>query len=153
MSTWFNKVSSDISNIVPAIEAYEKELIDAKIQCRIRGSLEKASADLPGITEQRFNQLQEIEAILEYLNIKERKIRGAKFRQYLEHHNKTLTSRDADKYVDGDEEVISQALLINEFSLIRNQFLGIMKGLDVKQWQIGHITKLRSCGMEDIIID
>ena len=25
--------------------------------------------------------------------------------------------------------------------------------LDTKQWQIGHITRLRTAGMEDIVID
>ena len=34
--------------------------------------------------------------------------------------------------------------------LLRNKYLGIMKGLDTKQWQIGHIVKLRTAGMEDI---
>jgi hypothetical protein len=36
--------------------------------------------------------------------------------------------------------------------MLRNKFLGIMKGLDTKQWQIGHITRLRTAGMEDIVI-
>ena len=26
-----------------------------------------------------------------------------------------------------------------------------MKGLDAKQWQLGHIVKLRTVGMEDVI--
>ena len=34
----------------------------------------------------------------------------------------------------------------------QNKYLGIMKGLDTKQWQIGHITRLRTAGMEDIVI-
>jgi len=27
-----------------------------------------------------------------------------------------------------------------------------MKGLDTKQWQLGHIVKLRTAGMEDITL-
>jgi len=27
-----------------------------------------------------------------------------------------------------------------------------MKGLDTKQWQIGHIVRLRTAGMEDISV-
>lgn len=152
MSTWYNKVVSDMSNIPAAITAYESELEDAKYECRIKGSLEKSSAALPGITEQRFNQLQEIEAILEYLNIEQRRTRSAKFKQYLEHYNKTLSSRDAEKYVDGDEDVITMAFLINDFSLLRNKYLGIMKGLEQKSFQISSITRLRCAGMEDITL-
>ena len=114
--------------------------------------MERNSAALPGVTEHRFNQLQEIEAILEHINIQLRKTRSRVFRNFLESYNRTLTSRDADKYVDGDDDVINLTQLANQFSLLRNKYLGIMKGLDTKQWQIGHIVKLRTAGMEDISI-
>lgn len=153
MSTWYNSVVSDLSKIVDCIDFYEVELNDAKYECVIKGGLEKLSASLPGITEHRFNQLQEIEAILEHLNIALRKERSAVFRKYLEHYNRQLSSRDAEKYVDGEQSVIDLTQLCNQFSLLRNRYLGILKGLDVKQWQIGHITKLRTAGLEDIVID
>lgn len=152
MSTWFNKVTSDPTQIVNCIDYYEAELEEAKYECGIKGSLEKASAALPGITERRFNQLQEIEAILEHLNIELRQERSRVFRKYLESYNRVLSSRDAEKFVDGEETVVAQTQLINEFSLLRNRYLGILKALEVKQWQIGHITRLRVAGMEDIII-
>ena len=54
---------------------YEKELIAAKADIKINGKVEKELSNLPGETEHRFNQLQEIEAVLEHLNIQLRKIR------------------------------------------------------------------------------
>ncbi len=152
MSSWYNKIIEDLSVIVDCIEYFENELDEARYECGIKGSLEKASAALPGITEKRFNQLQEIEAILEHLNIELRKERSKVFRKYLESYNRQLSSRDAEKFVDGEESVITLTHLTNQFSLMRNKFLGIMKGLDTKQWQIGHITRLRTAGMEDIVI-
>ena len=95
------------------------------------------------------NQLQEIEAILEYLNIEYRRLRSKTFKKFLENYNKKLSSRDADKYVDGDADVVDLAKIINEFALIRNEYLGITKGLDQKQWQLTNIVKLRVAGMED----
>ena len=152
MSTWYNKVVSDLGNIVPAIEYFEKELTEARYECSIKGSLERSSASLPGITEYRFNQLQEIEAILEHINIELRKERSKTFRKYLENYNRTLSSRDAEKFVDSEDSVITLTHLCNQYALLRNKYLGIMKGLDTKQWQIGHITRLRTAGMEDIVI-
>ena len=153
MAGWYNKVSANLSNIVDAIDYFEEELAEAKKECYIKGNVERNSAALPGITEHRFNQLQEIEAILEHINIQLRKTRSKVFRNFLESYNRTLTSRDADKYVDGDDEVVTLTSLANQFGLLRNQYLGIMKGLDTKQWQIGHIVKLRTAGMEDIVIE
>lgn len=153
MSTWYNKVVDDLGSIVPAIEYFESQLQEARYECSIKGSLEKSSASLPGITEYRFNQLQEIEAILEHINIELRKERSKVFRKYLEAYNRQLSSRDAEKFVDSEDSVINLTHIANQFALLRNQYLGIMKGLDTKQWQIGHITRLRTAGMEDIVID
>ena len=52
--------------------------------------------------------------------------------------------------MDGEDEVIDFETLINEVALLRNRFLGIMKGLDSKQWMSGHIVRLRTSGMEDV---
>lgn len=152
MSTWYNKVVSDISNIVSAIDYFEGELQDAKQECQIRGSLERASAAMPGVTEHRFNQLQEIEAILEHLNIELRRERSRVFRKYLEAYNRQLSSRDAEKYVDGEQSVIDMTHLCNQFSLLRNKYLGVLKALETKSFQIHNITKLRTAGLEDIVI-
>ena len=146
---WYNEVSRNLDKIPDCINYFDTELLQAKKECSIWGNLEKASASMPGVVEQRFNQLQEIEAILEYLNIEYRRLRSKTFTKFLESYNKKLTSRDADKYVDGDTDVVDLAKIINEFALLRNQWLGITKGLDQKQWQITNIVKLRLAGMED----
>jgi len=153
MSTWYNKIVDDLGVIVDSIQYFENELHEAKYECRIKGSLERSSSALPGITEHRFNQLQEIEAILEHLNIELRRERSKVFRKYLESYNRQLSSRDAEKFVDGEDSVITLTHLANQYALLRNQYLGVMKGLDTKQWQIGHITRLRTAGMEDIVIE
>jgi hypothetical protein len=152
VSTWYNKVVEDLGNIVNCISYYENELEEARLECRIKGALEKSSACLPGITEHRFNQLQEIEAILEYLNIELRKLRSSIFRKYLEKYNRQLSSRDAEKFVDGEQEVVDMTHLINQFSLVRNRYLGIIKGLESKSFQINNITRLRVVGLEDVNI-
>jgi hypothetical protein len=104
---------------------------------------------MPGLVEHRFNQLQEIEAILEYLNIEKRQLRSKTFKKYLENYQRALSSRDVEKYVDGEPDVVDMEKIVNEFALLRNKWLGIIKGLDQKQWQITNIVKLRVAGMED----
>jgi hypothetical protein len=149
---WYSKVVASLGNIPDFIQHYERELEEAKRDCRIGGLVEKNISALPGITEHRFNQLQEIEAVLNFLNIQLRKIRRRHFQKYLEGYARALTSRDAEKYVDGEDEVIDFETIINEVALLRNKWLGILKGLDAKQWQMGHIVRLRTAGMEDITV-
>ena len=149
---WYSRVTADLGAIPDFIAHYESELLAAKDDVRLRGIVEKNITALPGITEHRFNQLQEIEAVLNYLNIQLRKIRRRHFQKYLEGYARALTSRDAEKYVDGEDEVIDFETIINEVALLRNKWLGVMKGLDSKQWMAGHIVRLRTAGMEDISV-
>ena len=149
---WYNKVTQDLSQLPAFIDYYNDELQEAKREVRIGGNVEQNIKLLPGVTEHRFNQLQEIEAVLNFLNIELRKIRRKHFQKYLEAYSRALTSRDAEKYVDGESEVVDMELIINEVALLRNRWLGIMKVLETKQWQMGHIVKLRTAGMEDVSV-
>lgn len=146
---WYSKVSKDISNIPDAVTYFEAELQAAKNDSRIAGNIEKAAANMPGIVELRYSQLQEIEAILEYLNIELRRLKSQHFRKYLENYQRALSSRDCEKYVEGESDVVDFEKIINEFALLRNKWLGITKALDIKQWQLSNIIKLRVAGMED----
>ena len=149
---WYNRVVEDLGNLPGFINYFENELQEAKYDCGVKGHLEKNIAALPGITEQRFNQLQEIEAVLNYMNIRLRQIRKQHFQKYLEGYARALTSRDAEKYVDGEDAVVDYETLINEVALLRNKWLGLMKGLESKNFMIGHIARLRTAGMEDITL-
>jgi hypothetical protein len=152
MANWYTLVTDDLSNLPDFIDYYETELAQARFEVSAKGSVEKNLAGLPGITEHRFHQLQEIEAILGHLNTQLRKIRSQTFRKYLENYNRALTSRDAEKYVDGEQDVIDMETLINQVALLRNKYLGIMKGLESKNFMMGHIVRLRAAGMEDATV-
>lgn len=149
---WYSKITADLGSIPDFIAYYEKELEQARAECKLGGLVERNIRDLPGVTEHRFNQLQEIEAVLNYLNIQLRKIRRRHFQKYLENYARALTARDAEKYVDGEDEVIDFETIINEVAFLRNRWLGIMKGLDSKSWMSGHIVRLRTAGMEDVSV-
>jgi hypothetical protein len=145
-------VSKDIAHLPSCINFFYQELEDARKEVRISGNIERAAASLPGIVEHRFNQLQELEAILEYLNIELRRLRSKHFKKYLENYQRALSSRDVEKYVDGDADIVDMEKIVNEFALLRNHWLGIIKAIDQKQWQITNIVKLRAAGLEDVTI-
>jgi len=146
---WYSKIAKDISYIPDAVQYFNDELVQARSEVRVIGNIEKSSAAMPGIVEQRFSQLQEIEAILEYLNIELRRLKSQHFRKYLETYQRALSSRDCEKFVEGEADVIDFEKIINEFALLRNKWLSITKALDIKQWQLSNIIKLRVAGMED----
>ena len=149
---WYNKVVADLSEIPAFIHYFEQQLISAKSEIAIRGKVEKALSDLPGITEYRFHQLQEVEAVLNYLNLQLRKVRQKHYKKYLEGYNRALTSRDAERYAEAEDEVIDMETIINEVALLRNKWLGVMKGIESKNFMLGHVVRLRTAGMEGVSV-
>jgi hypothetical protein len=77
-------------------------------------------------------------------------MRSHSFKKFLEHYNKQLSSRDAEKYIDGEPNIVDMTHLINEFALVRNSMQGIIKALEQKSFSINNIIKLRSSGLENI---
>lgn len=152
MSTWFWRVTEDpddLSLLPDFIAYYEDEYEKAKSEVPIKGSLEKLAGRLPGIVEHRFAQLQEIEAVLKWMNEQHKLKKGEALRKYIEKYNRQLSPTVAEKYADSDPDVVKFSLLINQVALIRNKYQGLLKSLEVKNWMIGHITKLRTAGLED----
>lgn len=156
MSKWYGKITAnpdDLSPLVDAILYFEGQADEARKEIKLSGPVTKASAELPGVFEHRFRQYQEIEAILRYLEIRHSKAKAKAFKSYLEGYNRSLSSRDAEKYAEADDDVVELALLINQVALVRNEYQGIIKGFDIKQWQIGNLVKLKVAGFEDFEID
>ena len=146
---WYGQVSGNLGKIADCITFYESQLEEARVECGLVGNIEKNATRIPGIVEHRFNQLQEIEAILEFLNIQLRTVRSKFYKRYLENYQRALTSNDVKNYIDGEQEVVDMANVVNEFALLRNKYLGLMKAIDAKQFQINNIVKLRVAGLDD----
>lgn len=131
------------------IEHYLGELDTAHQETRILGSLERNNQQLPGQVAYRFDQLQELESVLKFLNVKYDKMRSDHYRRYLERYNRELSDRSIEKYIDGETDIVDMSCLINEVALVRNKYLGIMKAFDAKSYSLGNIVRLRIAGMND----
>ncbi len=145
---WYNKVVNNLSEVVNVVDYYNNELETAKNEPKIFGNIEKNIQELSGIMSYRFIQLQELEAILKYLNIKNDKLRSDLYRKYTEHYNRALTDRSIEKYIDGEDTIIDMCMLINEISLVRNKYLGLIKGLETKAFSMTNVVRLRVVGLE-----
>lgn len=150
---WYNKIVENLSEIPSAIDYFNTELEKSQKESRILGSLERNAQDLSGIMTYRFSQLQEVEAILKHLNIRYDKMRSDHYRKYLERYNRQLSDRAIEKYIDGEDDIVGMATIINEVGLLRNRYLALIKGLDIKQFQITNIVKLRVVGMENATLE
>lgn len=150
---WYNKIVDDMGQLPDAIDWFQKQLETAWVEAKIIGGIERAAQELSGIMAYRFGQLQEVEAILKHLNIRYDKMRSDHYRKYLERYQRELTDRSIEKYIDGEDDVVTMATLINEVALVRNKYLALIKGLEQKSYNISNIIRLRVVGMETVTLD
>jgi len=150
---WYNKIVDDMGQLPDAIDWFQKQLETAWVEAKIVGGIERAAQELSGIMAYRFGQLQEVEAILKHLNIRYDKMRSDHYRRYLERYQRELTDRSIEKYIDGEDDVVTMATLINEVALVRNKYLALIKGLEQKSYNISNIIRLRVVGMETVTLD
>jgi hypothetical protein len=141
-------------NTLPAfLDYFDNEAKIAKKELPMSGPIEKISKDLAFMLDTRFTQLQILNAAVEHFDKQLDKIKSTYYRKYLEKYQRALSSRDVDKYVMGEDEILSISEIINEISLMRNIFTSIVKSYEMKSFQINNITKLRVAGLEDSTID
>ena len=146
---WLDILDQDETQIDQFYNYYMSEVEDAKSELGIDGHVEKLARMMPAITDKRFSQLQEIEAVLEMFNIKLKYLKSKHYKQYLEHYSRALSSRDVEKYIDGESDVLEKLMLINKVAMVRNKFTSITKALEVKHYQITNIVKLKAAGLDD----
>lgn len=150
MSKWYRAIVNDITKLPEALAYYEEKYAEAQEFLKLKGkSISAKSSEMPSRVDQYFGLLQELEAILEYLNIQLKSVRSSSFRKYLENYQRALSSRDCEKYSDSDTSVIDMAMLVNECSMIRNKYLSLSKGMEQMSWMIGHVVRLRTAGLDD----
>lgn len=131
-----------------AIDFYEEELEEARKEVRIHGSLEKNAIELPGILEYRFSQYQDLESIVDFIERRINKKKSEKFIYYMENYNRSLSSRDAEKYAEADEEIVTLYDLLSTFKVLKGNYMGILKALDSKGFQINNLIRLKSMNLE-----
>lgn len=156
MRRWFGKVynagsdnEADLAAALDAAEAYEAEYEVAKKDLIAHGKIESLAARIPGLSEHRFSQLQDIEAILQHLEGREKRALVNKTKFYLEHYQRTLSDRVAKDYAEASDEVQLIRQVIQRVGYVRNLYLGIMKGFEYLHFQTTNVTKLRCAGLED----
>jgi hypothetical protein len=150
--SWYHNVTQNLALLPDFLSYYDNELVAAQQEVSIKGNIEKNIAALPGITDLRFSQLQTVEAVLNFLNLELKKVKSSYFKKYLENYQRALSSRDVDRYVEGEKEVIDTEMLCNEVALLRNRYLAVMKGLESKNFMLGHLVRLKVSGMEDFSV-
>ena len=153
MTNWYKEIKEDATKVNEALEYYNNEYTLARKELKDNGKhLQQVQLELPSLFEIRYSQLQELEAIIEFFDIKVKGLRSSLYQKLLHNSQSALTSNDVKQYIDGDKNIMELQTVINDIALVRNKFISVTKALDIKNWQLSNITKSLCAGINDIIL-
>lgn len=147
--SWAQKIRSNPTSLSDAVKYYTTEYIKAKDDVEIvTHKLEREKLGTSHIFEHRLSQLQDIEAILKILNVQESNLRKSIYKKLVENG----ANSNINYLIDLDESIINLETVVNELAMIRNLYLGILKGLHVKNASVYLCLKMRE-NNERIVIN
>lgn len=152
MSKYLQMIKDDANNLSKVLEYFNNEYEEARQDLKVKGNLMQESSKLSSIIEYRYSQLQELEAIIGYFDIKLKGIKSSLYQKMMTTSSRMLSSTDIKQYIDGDKNVIDIQMIINDITLVRNKFVGLTKGFETKNFMISNIVKLQIAGLDTIII-
>jgi hypothetical protein len=153
---WYRRVFDETDDlkqldiVVHACLYYEAMVPDAKaFLSPPDGLITKVAMMMPGITAENYSRMTDLEIMLEHVTNYENRVKGQKVIWYLEHYQRALSDTQAKNYADVSDEVQAIRSIRNRVASVRNEFLGISKGLEVMHFQLSNVTKLKAVGLED----
>lgn len=152
MTNYLKLIKENANNVPTVLSYFEEEYEKAREEVKIKGNLQRCISELSSLYEMRFAQLQELEAIMEFFDIKLKGIRSSLYQKLMNNSQRALTSNDIKQYIDGDKNIIDLQLIINDIALVRNKFISLTKGFESKNWQLSNLTKLHCAGLDAIEI-
>lgn len=153
MESPFQIIKKDETKLSEILNYFNNEYEDARKELKISGKLESYISQISANFEYRYSQLQELEAILEYFNIKLKSIKSKKYQQLINTSARALTQSDLRQYIDGDEQVVAVQTIINEIALVRNKYISLSKGFESQNFSLNNLTKLYVAGLDEIRIN
>jgi len=146
-------LEDNLANLPTILAEYETELNKAESLLEIKGrTLERANVEQSSWQYFYDVRKRELGSILKYLNMRVEKTRAKLFRSYVETHNRELSDRTIDKYVNNEEAYLSMYQLYLEVSELYEKYDAVVEAFRSRGYALNNITKIRVASLEDVTI-
>ena len=131
-------------NLPKILQQYEGDLASADQHLSIKGKfLEQANKENPSWQVYYDQRRVELHTILKYLDAKVQSVRGKLFRSYTESHQRELSDRAKDKYIDNEEKYLTRLHLYLEVKEVYDKYESIVNGFTARGYALNNITRAR----------
>lgn len=146
---WIAEIKHDSDKVDDFVTDYKKKLNECQKDLTIDGNLIQLCKDMPVIVDKVFSLFQDANTILKIIEIELDRARSHHFRTYMNGSNRTYSSRDIEKFIDGEPDVVDLAYKHAQVAQIADKFAGVSKAVAAKEFQLSNITRLKVAGLDD----
>lgn len=152
---WVERIQAteDPQVIMDCVDHFEAEYRRGLPDLECVGRITEAEGKLPGQTAHHMANQKELEIINRILELRVERVETKYYRKYKESYNRDLSQREIDRYLAGEDEVYNVRNLQYRFARTMNLYATLIKGLEIKHYQLTNITKLRAAGLDDAMFD
>ena len=151
--TFLSPIAENVHLVLDYIETYKAKIAEVKPFFTLEGrKLVEICQNIPKRIAEFKTYEAELKSIEELLTIRRDKIEGLRYKSLNEGNSRHLSQTDIKQYIKGDAEFVEMSELILEISFLRKKMEAIIEGLNIMNWQVGHITKLAIASLEEYVL-
>jgi spore coat polysaccharide biosynthesis protein SpsF (cytidylyltransferase family) len=148
----FQEAKNDPAVLVAFLEECEEAYTRGRGKLFVEGNLVEQAAKHSGWLG-RYDELRaELEALKKFYEGRGKRKRAELYRKFLEDYPRALQPRDIEQFINSNEDWQKIDDVYQEISLIHDKMKSLVEQMQAKGWQISHITKLITSGLEDAIV-
>lgn len=134
-----------LKNLPAVLASYDEDIEKAKEVLPIKGkTLDEAFKEQCAWPVYFYNKKAEVRTLLKYLEQQVAKVRGERFRAYVEQHSRELGERTIDKYINNEESFLMMDSLRLEVEEVYETFQGIVESFDKRGFALRDYTTART---------
>lgn len=134
-----------LSNLPNIVASYQDDIEKARGILPIKGkTLDEAFKEQCGWPVYYASKKAEIKTLVKYMEMQVAKVRGERFRAYVEQHSRELGERMIDKYINNEPAYLQMNELLMEVEEIYEVFSGIMDAFDRRGFALRDLTAAKT---------
>lgn len=153
MSSRIPDLGEKFKGLPKVLAEYESALQDVDKHLSIQGkTIEAANRENPSWHSYYDQKRVELHTLVKYVEAQVARVRGKLFRSYTEAHQRELSDRAKDKYIDNEEAYLETYEILLEVKELYDKYQAVCDAFQTRGYALNNITKIRVASLEDVIL-
>lgn len=144
-------LGKNFERLPDVLDEFESELDGVEKSIAIEGKRLEAANREQSVWLHYYDQKRiELHTLVKYMELQVSKVRGKLFRSYTEAHQRELSDRAKDKYIDNEQSYLDMYEIYLEIKELYDKYQSVVDAFQQRGYSLNNITKIRVASLEDV---